>query len=100
MVNCDQLSQMPVLTVTLAGKAFPLQPQDYVLQISSEGQQICLLGLVGLDLPPNIGPIWILGDVFIGKYYTVFDLGNQRVGFAPAVPATGMSSEDAPLIAL
>lgn len=83
IVDCSKISTMPTLTVHLAGQAFPLEPTDYVLRISEAGEEICLLGIAGMDLPPSIGPLWILGDVFIGRYYTLFDFGQKRVGFAP-----------------
>jgi len=70
------------LTFTLGGKAFTLTKQDLTL-----GQQgsTCILGLMGIEIPS--GALWILGDVFMRKYYVQFDWGQQRLGFAAAVAA-------------
>lgn len=76
---CD-FTSMPNLIFTIEGKQFSLKPEQYTMQIAQAGKTVCLSGLIGMDIPNH--PIWILGDVFIGPYYTVFDYGNKRVGFA------------------
>jgi len=57
------------------------------MEINEGGVDLCLSGFIGLDLPPQLGQLFILGDVFIGVYYTVFDFGNLQVGFAPSAPS-------------
>jgi len=52
------------------------------LQVSFFGAAVCLSAFVEFD--GSYGYEWALGASFISQYYTEFDLGNNRVGFALA----------------
>lgn len=72
------ISNLPNFAFVVDGHSLELTPDQYVLNV--EG--MCLFAFVGIDVPAPAGPLWIMGDVFIREWYTVFDWGNERVGFA------------------
>uniref|UniRef100_A0A2P2JHI6 Uncharacterized protein MANES_15G068900 n=2 Tax=Rhizophora mucronata TaxID=61149 RepID=A0A2P2JHI6_RHIMU len=84
VVDCGSLSTMPNVSFTIGGKVFDLSPEQYVLKVGEGEVAQCVSGFTALDVPPPRGPLWILGDVFMGSFHTVFDSGNMRVGFAEA----------------
>lgn len=79
-VDCEKLDSIPDITWTINGKEYTVAGKD--LTIQSGG--MCIFAMVGMDFPKP-GPAWILGDVFMRKYYTVFDYDGARVAFAEAV---------------
>ena len=80
IIPCDALP-LPDLIVTIGGIDFKISSDDYTIKMG----KVCLVAIMELDVPEPIGPTIILGDVFLRKYYSVFDAGNARIGFAPAV---------------
>lgn len=89
MIDCLKKASLPDLDIMFGGGAkFMFKADDYVLSVSGQ----CLFAFMGIDLPPQLGEMWILGDVFMRKYYSVFDYGQKRVGFAPVKAAADASS--------
>lgn len=78
MIDCN--AEAPDLQFKLGGKVYPMSLADYI--IDDEGE--CLLGMSGIDVPPPAGPLWILGDVFLRKFYVKFDIEGEQLGIALA----------------
>jgi cathepsin D len=87
LMNCSALTDgtYPNVQIMVGGRTFVLTPQDYALQVSTFGETACVSGFMGIDFPKGFPVSYILGDVFISSFMTVFDTANQRVGFATAV---------------
>jgi len=80
-IGCNKVPDMPAFTFILNGIDYPVQGADLVIESTDDtGASLCIVGIMGLPL--GTLEAWILGDPFIARYYTEFDVGNERMGFA------------------
>eukprot|EP00928_Gymnodinium_smaydae_P010238 TRINITY_DN1383_c0_g1_i3.p1 TRINITY_DN1383_c0_g1~~TRINITY_DN1383_c0_g1_i3.p1 ORF type:complete len:383 (+),score=101.06 TRINITY_DN1383_c0_g1_i3:70-1218(+) len=88
MYIADCSASLPDVSFTLGSKESPaefsLTLEELIVQ--RQGSQ-CLLGL---QASPE--PLWILGDVFMRKYYVMFDWGKERVGIAKAAASSAVDA--------
>jgi len=101
-LSCD-LAKLPTISYILTdingqSHRFDLEPKYYMetddyladiegtaasLETTAVSTQACRPGFMALDVEEPRGPLYILGDVFMRKYFTVFSRANPpTVGFA------------------
>jgi hypothetical protein len=71
------IDQYPNLNFSMGGKVFTLSPRDYFWQ---DGSYCQLLLSAMAD-----GKFWIMGDVFLRKYYSIYDMDAGLIGLVPSV---------------
>ena len=78
--NLAQLRSASGMHDTLSDLA---QLNDKVDQAAKANKKMqCLGSLMQMDLKDDM---FLVGDIFMRKFYTVFDRDNDRVGLAPAI---------------
>uniref|UniRef100_A0A669R1X3 Peptidase A1 domain-containing protein n=1 Tax=Phasianus colchicus TaxID=9054 RepID=A0A669R1X3_PHACC len=78
-VRCSSI--LPDIVFVIGGTPFPLPAQSYILQMEDGS---CISGFEAYALPVTTDELWILGNIFLRCYYSVFDRANSMVGLAPA----------------
>ena len=83
-VDCNlDMSTFPDLQLNINNVHLKLTANDYIDRVPHEnGAEICLSLIQGLE--SQLEPIWTLGNIFQRNYYTVFDMDENRFGFATA----------------
>jgi len=84
LVDCE--AHLPDIDFVIHGKPFCLSASEYVLSQKIWGYSVCFLQIMSLDAPGM--DAWILGDLFLRKYYAVFDYDHKQVhlGLARKTP--------------
>lgn len=84
VVECSKMDKLPTLMFKFAlqEKVLTLEPIHYTFPI--EAINGSCFRAVALDNATCASDKYILGDSFLGKYYSIYDMGQNRVGFALA----------------
>ena len=68
-----------------------IDPWTYIVDISGDNSY-CMIGLV-----INSDDYWLLGDVLLRNYYTIFNEQDKQIGFVPHKTSNAtITSGDAP----
>lgn len=84
--DCSNYASLPNLGFSFGAYTLNIEPQDYVRRSPTNA---CYHQLLGVDVPPPKGPIFLLGDPFLRRYYTIYDRDSLKIGISYSPHAAG-----------
>lgn len=103
--NCDNWHNIKPMSLLLEAtrkdgtkylKKYQLHKNEFVFEMKNQhGQRkACTPGVMALDVPKPRGPLWILGDLFMMKYFTQYNRNTNQVKIGLANHKTKMQEEE------
>ncbi|KAG8895143.1 hypothetical protein FRB99_000737 [Tulasnella sp. 403] len=81
-IPCSDFGTIGTIAFLFGGVPYPLNPVDFNEGPIAGAPGLCLAGIRADDSHPGL---IVLGDEFIKNWYSIFDYGNVRMGFAKAI---------------
>ena len=94
--DCRNWETIPSISILLEAtnpdggkyhKEYKLNKKEFVFEMRdkhSRKHKSCTPGMMALDVPKPRGPLWILGDLFMMKYFTQYSRAKNQVFIAEA----------------
>ncbi|KAJ1066107.1 hypothetical protein K5549_017836, partial [Capra hircus] len=80
-VSCSAVNTLPPIIFTINGVNYQVPAQVYILK---DSRGYCYTIFEEITVSPST-ETWILGNIFLRLYFSVFDRANDRIGLARAV---------------
>jgi hypothetical protein len=74
----------PDLLITIGSNTYTITKTNYIVDVGLGGNS-CAFAVFPFN-SAGFSVQWIIGDPFIRAYCQIYDLGQRRIGFAPAMP--------------
>lgn len=96
--QCSQLKDLPALVLgvrddTGEKQEITIPASEYMVKTRKD--DLCMPGVIRMDVPEDEQPMFLVGEVFMRHYFTVFSRGRgsepSRVGLARAKQETSVS---------
>jgi saccharopepsin len=64
-IDCERVASFPDITMVFGGRDFVMKGSDYIVELAGS----CVSSFFGIDLPPSLIGLWIVGDAFLRKIF-------------------------------
>uniref|UniRef100_H0Y0G3 Peptidase A1 domain-containing protein n=1 Tax=Otolemur garnettii TaxID=30611 RepID=H0Y0G3_OTOGA len=82
VIDCNTTTNLPDVVFVIGGVNYPVPARSY---IRKEAFGTCVSAFKSFSDNRFNSKTWILGEIFLRLYFSVYDRANNRVGLAPSI---------------